>query len=131
LLQRREQVGMAVAGDRFAWRLKRDGLVSGQRLGLGDVEDRHGLEERSHVLLVLAVGRRAVLRRAVANGHGGKDPDAALALAHAPPEVLPSVKARDEAGVWGLQRDEQLVVQGVASEPVAGPDLDPAPPAVA
>jgi len=41
------------------------------------------------------------------------------------------VKARDELRVGGLQRDQQLVVERVARQPVARADADPLPPAVA
>jgi hypothetical protein len=122
-------MSVAVALDRLCRRGQRDGLGAGQRVGLGDVEHRHGAEEDALFAgLLVVVG--ALLDR-----DGGEDLDRLLALAHAAIERKEGAEARDVAGgdVAGmaLDRDQPLVAQAVAGEAVGGAHADPALPAVA
>ena len=128
LLQRCDQVAVAVALDRLCGGRERHGLHPGQRLGHRDVEDRHGAEEDALLARLLA-GVVALL-----DGAGGEDPDRLLALADAAVEGQEGAEAgdvgrRDPAGV-AVDRDQPLVAQAVAREAVGRAHADPALPPV-
>src|SRR5215210_6124956 len=128
-LERRDQVGVAVALDRLCRRGERDRFGAGQRVGLRDVEDRHGAEEDALLARLLAV-IVALLDR-----DGGEDLDRLLALADATAEREEGAEAGDvrggDAAGMALDRDQPLVAEAVARETVGRADLDPALPALA
>jgi hypothetical protein len=126
LLQRCDQVAVAVALDRLCGRRERHRLLPGQRFGHRDVEDRHGAEEDALLARLLA----GVV--ALFDGDRGKDPDRLLALTDAAVEGEEGAEAgdvgrRDPAGV-AVDRDQPLVAQAVTREAVGRAHADPAPP---
>src|SRR5919201_1655674 len=113
LLERTEQIRVAVAGDRLAGWIERYWINSGERLCLGDVE--HGCEpEADELQLGLLVVRLLVVRASVADG--SEDPDRLLALAYAAPEFEPLAEPGDMGCVRALERDQERVAERVAVE---------------
>jgi len=107
LLQRGDQMGVAVALDRLRRRGERDGLRAGQWVGLRDVEDRHRSEEDA-----LLAGLLAIVV-ALLDGDGAEDLDRLLALTDAAIEGEEGAKPgdvgrRDAAGV-ALDGNQPLI----------------------
>jgi hypothetical protein len=92
LVERGDQMLVAVAFDRLRRRGERDRLDAGKRVGHRDVEDRDGAEEDALFAGFLA----GVV--ALFDGDRGEDADRGLALAHAAVEREEGAKAGDVGG---------------------------------
>src|SRR5450631_2894842 len=117
-LERGEEVYVRIAAQWLARRLKaRCVFACGD---LGAIEHRDRSEERLALARLLPAHAVSLL-----DLHRREDPDRPLPLAHRVAERPPGVKPGDERRLRSRERDQQLVVDRVASETVARTDPDP------
>jgi hypothetical protein len=120
-----EQVRVGVTAKRLARRLERSLLSVLDRRDLCSIEHRDGTEQDALLAAVIAGERIAVLER-----HRREDPDRALSLANAIPELKPRLEPCNEARLWLREQDQAQIRDGVARETIARPRAHPLLPAL-
>ena len=113
LLKRDEQVGVSVTADRLAGRFERGRLDSGERVGLGNIED--GSKFEANELRFAFLGVRLVgVSLSIADWR--EDPDRLLTLADTAAELEPLAEPGDVRRVGALERDQERIAKRVAVE---------------
>jgi hypothetical protein len=108
LLELADEVGVAVAGDGLARWFEGCRLDSGERIGLGDIENCGEPKADELRFALLGVDLLGV---ALPVADWGEDPDRFLSLADAPAELEPLAEPGDMGRVRALERDQKGVTE--------------------